>query len=102
MNGMVQGCQAAAADALGISHDVIARTRNLNLGSWGLSFGMKALAMSEITDRNYGAELRNNAIDIFCDSLADLLAGAGWHVDDARQIVRDLAARYAELPEDAT
>lgn len=98
---MFQSFLSAAANELGISGDVIAQTRNLNLGSWGLSFGMNALALSEITDRHYGTELRGNAIDIFCDSLADLLAGAGWHVDDARQIVCDLAARYADLPEDA-
>ena len=94
---MFQSFLSDAADELGVSGDVIAQTRNLNLGSWGLSFGMNALALSEITDRHYGTELRSNAIDIFCDSLADLLAGAGWHVDDARQIVRNLAARYAGL-----
>ena len=94
---MFQSFLSDAANELVVSGDVIAQTRNLNLGSWGLSFGMNALALSEITDRHYGTELRSNAIDIFCDSLADLLAGAGWYVDDARQIVRDLAARYADL-----
>ncbi|WP_417814682.1 TetR/AcrR family transcriptional regulator [Thalassospira alkalitolerans] len=93
---MFQSFLSDAAAELGISDQEIARTRSLNLGSWGLSFGMNALVLSEITDRHYGAELRGNAIDIFCDSLADLLFGAGWHEDNARQIVHDLAQRYAD------
>lgn len=80
---------------LGIAPDMTSRSRNLNLGSWGLGYGINVLVLSEITDRHYGQELRKNALNILCDGLADLMIGAGWQVDDARQKVRALAAQYA-------
>ena len=82
---------------LGIASDITSRRRNLNLGSWGLGYGINVLVLSEITDRHYGQELRQNAINILCDGLADLMIGAGWQVEDARQKVRSLADRYVAL-----
>ena len=103
---MFQTFLNAGADALGISGDLPERTdraRNLNLGSWGLGYGINVLVLSEITDRHYGQELRKNAVNILCDALADLLIGAGWQVDDAHEKVRALARRYAtpatEMPQ---
>ncbi|WP_339779741.1 TetR/AcrR family transcriptional regulator [uncultured Thalassospira sp.] len=70
------------------------RGRTLNLGSWALSFGMNALALSEITDAHYGSLLRENAIDTFCDGLTALLVGAGWQADTADNVIRSLGVRY--------
>ncbi|MCC9624070.1 TetR/AcrR family transcriptional regulator [Thalassospira sp. MA62] len=77
-----------------IAGDALNRTRNLNLGSWGLGYGINVLVLSEITDRHYGQELRENALSILCDGLADFLIGAQWQVDDIRLTVRALAAKY--------
>lgn len=70
--------------------------RTLNLGSWALSFGMNALALTQITDAHYGNMLRENAINTFCEGLVGLLVGAGWQSDRATQTVTALAAQYGE------
>ncbi|RCK24481.1 hypothetical protein TH8_12835 [Thalassospira profundimaris] len=95
---MFQTFLTEGEDELGIAPDMTSRSRNLNLGSWGLGYGINVLVLSEITDRHYGQELRKNAVSILCDGLADLMIGARWQVDDARAKVRALAATYVDAP----
>ena len=61
---MFQTFLTQGAGELGIASDITSRTRNLNLGSWGLGYGINVLVLSEITDRHYGHQLRENAINI--------------------------------------
>ncbi|OKH88335.1 TetR/AcrR family transcriptional regulator [Thalassospira sp. TSL5-1] len=70
------------------------RGRMLNLASWALSFGMNALALSEITDAHYGSLLRENAFETYCDGLSAILTGAGWQAEEATSLVHDLGRRY--------
>ncbi|WP_158091197.1 TetR/AcrR family transcriptional regulator [Thalassospira mesophila] len=70
------------------------RGRTLNLGSWALSFGMNALALSEITDAHYGRLLRENALPTFCDGLTAMLVGAGWQADTAHSVIYGLGQHY--------
>ncbi|OSQ42631.1 TetR/AcrR family transcriptional regulator [Thalassospira sp. MCCC 1A01428] len=70
------------------------RGRTLNLGSWALSFGMNALALSEITDAHYGRLLRENALPTFCDGLTAILVGAGWQADAAQDVIYGLGQHY--------
>ncbi|MEQ8285909.1 TetR/AcrR family transcriptional regulator [Thalassospira sp.] len=97
ITSMFQAFLSEGEAELGIASDMTSRSRNLNLGSWGLGYGINVLVLSEITDRHYGQELRKNAVNILCDGLADLMIGAGWQVEDARQKVRTLADRYVAL-----
>ncbi|PKR53179.1 hypothetical protein COO20_16060 [Thalassospira marina] len=90
---MFQGFLDDAAPMLGADY-ARDQGRTLNLGSWALSFGMNALALSEITDAHYGSLLRENAFETFCDGLTAILTGAGWTADDARKRVHALGAQY--------
>ncbi len=90
---MFQGFVDDAAPVLGGEH-TRDRGRTLNLASWALSFGMNALALSEITDAHYGSLLRENAFETYCDGLTAILTGAGWVAEDARNLVEGLGRQY--------